>query len=87
LRPPALLSGTAWRADAAKGIEMTALVLVFCLQASPSACVEQHPIDDIDPVACAFRAEEYAANWLSNHPKWILSRWRCERNVPRQRPI
>jgi hypothetical protein len=23
---------------------------------------------------------------LSEHPKWILSRWRCERNIPRQNP-
>ncbi len=25
----------------------------------------------------------YAANWLSDHPKWMLSRWRCEHNIPR----
>jgi hypothetical protein len=38
------------------------------------------------PLACVMRAEEYAANWLSDHPKWVLSRWRCERNVPREKP-
>jgi hypothetical protein len=32
------------------------------------------------------RAQEYAANWLAEHPKWMLLRWRCERNVPRQQP-
>jgi hypothetical protein len=65
---------------------MTALVLVFCLQAQPSSCIEQRPIEDITPMACLIRGQEYAANWLNEHPKWRLSRWRCEHNIPRQRP-
>jgi len=65
---------------------MTALVLVFCLQSQPSSCVEQRPGDALAPSACLFHAQEYAANWLADHPKWMLSRWRCERNVPRQEP-
>jgi hypothetical protein len=69
-----------------EGSRMTALVLVFCLQSSPGWCVEQRPIDEMAPLACVMRAEEYAANWLSDHPKWVLSRWRCERNVPREKP-
>ncbi|HXC91317.1 MAG TPA: hypothetical protein VNV18_14235 [Stellaceae bacterium] len=65
---------------------MTALVLVFCLQSAPGSCVEQRPVEDMAPLACVLRAQEYAASWLSDHPKWMLSRWRCERNVARQRP-
>ena len=65
---------------------MTALVLVFCLQSAPSSCVEQRPAEDMAPLACVVRAQEYAANWLSDHPKWVLARWRCEQNVPRQQP-
>jgi hypothetical protein len=65
---------------------MTALVLVFCLQASPNSCIEQRPVEDMPALMCLVRAQEYAANWLSGHPKWVLSRWRCEHNIPRQRP-
>jgi hypothetical protein len=66
---------------------MTALVLVFCLQSSPNSCVEQRPLEDMAPLACIVRAQAYAANWLSDHPKWRLSRWRCEHNIPRQQPV
>jgi hypothetical protein len=65
---------------------MTALVLVFCLQAAPSSCTEQRPIDDLSPQACLFRGQYYAAEWLAEHPKWMLLRWRCEHNIPRQKP-
>lgn len=65
---------------------MTSLVLVFCLQSSPSSCVEQRPVDNLAPLACVAHAQEYAVNWLSEHPKWMLSRWRCEHNIPRQQP-
>jgi len=65
---------------------MTALVLVFCLQSAPSSCVEQRPVEEMAPLACVVRAQEYAANWLSEHPKWMLLRWRCEHNIPRERP-
>lgn len=66
---------------------MTALVLVFCLQASPSSCVEQRPIEGLPPLACIVHAQEYAANWLADHPKWMLARWRCEHNIPHREPI
>ena len=31
-------------------------------------------------------AQQVAQDWLNEHPKWMLSRWRCEQNVPRQLP-
>ncbi len=65
---------------------MSALVLVFCLQAAPASCVEQRPTENLAPLACVMRAEQYAAGWLAEHPKWRLARWRCEQNIPRQRP-
>jgi hypothetical protein len=65
---------------------MTALVLVFCLQATPAACTEQRPIEDLSLPACLMRGQQYAAEWLAEHPKCQLSRWRCEQNVPRQQP-
>ena len=65
---------------------MIALVLVFCLQSSPGSCIEERPIADLTPPACLMQAQEYAASWLADHPKWMLSRWRCEKNVPQQEP-
>jgi hypothetical protein len=65
---------------------MTALVVVFCLQTSPASCIEQRPIEDLSLPACLTRGQQYASEWLAEHPKWRLLRWRCERNVPRQAP-
>jgi hypothetical protein len=48
--------------------------------------MEQRPIDDLSMQACLLRGQHYAAEWLAEHPKWMLSRWRCERNIPRQKP-
>jgi len=66
---------------------LTALVLVLCPQGAPASCIEQRPIDDLSLQACLIRGQHYAAEWLAEHPKWMLSRWRCERNVPRQQPV
>jgi hypothetical protein len=65
---------------------MTALVLVFCLQSTPDTCTEQRPIEEQSLQACLTRGQQYASQWLADHPKWLLSRWRCEQNVPRQQP-
>jgi hypothetical protein len=63
---------------------MSVLVLVFCLQSAPVSCTEQRPIDETSLRSCLMRGEQYAAEWLAEHPKWMLLRWRCEQNVPRQ---
>lgn len=65
-------------------VAVTALVLVLCLQASPSSCVEQRPWGDMSPMECVLRGQVYAADWLADHPKWRFARWRCEVDVPRQ---
>jgi hypothetical protein len=33
------------------------------------------------------QGQQIAQDWLADHPKWMLTRWRCENNIPRQRPI
>jgi hypothetical protein len=65
---------------------MTALVLVFCLQATPTSCTEQRPLENLSLRVCLMSGEQYASEWLAEHPKWTLSRWQCEQNVPRRRP-
>ena len=50
------------------------------------ALIEQRPLEDLSLQACLVRGQHYASEWLSEHPKWMLSLWRCEHNVPRQKP-
>ena len=67
---------------------LIALVMVVCLAASPTECREERPHTEIASVmACAAQGQMVAARWLSQHPAFTLSRWRCEVNVPRQARI
>jgi hypothetical protein len=36
--------------------------------------------------ACIVEGQQVAQNWLADHPSWMLSRWRCEQNIPKQIP-
>lgn len=65
---------------------MTVLVLVLCFQSAPGSCTEQRPFANLSLHSCLMRGEQYALEWLAEHPKWMLSRWRCEIDVPRQEP-
>ncbi len=38
-------------------------------------------------MACMTQGQMVAAQWLSQHPAFTLSRLRCEANVPRQERI
>ena len=65
---------------------MTALVLVFCLQSTPATCVEVRPmLEKVPAMECLAHGQLYAAHWLEENPKWRLSGWRCEANVPSQK--
>ncbi|HEX9490704.1 MAG TPA: hypothetical protein VF930_10490 [Stellaceae bacterium] len=65
---------------------MAELVLVFCLLSSPSSCQEERPsLEQMSLTSCLVQGQQYASDWLADHPKWVLSRWRCEQNLPRQR--
>ena len=65
---------------------MAELVLVFCLLSSPTSCQEERPaFEQMSLRDCMTEGQIYAADWLAEHPKWTLSGWRCERNVPRER--
>jgi hypothetical protein len=57
------------------------LVLVYCLAAEPSRCVEQRPVPEqpgLGLMACVAGAQPAAARWLSAHPEYVLARYRCE---------
>jgi len=64
------------------------LVLVVCLALSPLECREERPVVEANSVmACMTQGQMVAAQWLSQHPAFTLSRLRCEANVPRQERI
>jgi hypothetical protein len=64
------------------------LVMLVCLAASPTECREERPLTEINSVmACATQGQMVAAQWLSQHPAFTLSSWRCEVNLPRQAKI
>jgi hypothetical protein len=67
---------------------MIDLVIVYCLTADQTKCVEKRdPYTSYpDPVACMVSAELSAQSYLEEHPKWRLARWRCEVDVPKQTP-
>lgn len=65
---------------------MAELVIVFCLIASPSSCREERPLLAPLPImVCMMAGQTAAQEWLVDHPKWSLARWRCEQNLPRRR--
>jgi hypothetical protein len=58
---------------------MITLVLVVCLSTTPDSCREERPIVDVSsPMSCMLQGQQYAIEWLEEHPKWHLSQWRCE---------
>ncbi len=57
---------------------MVQLVLVFCLMAAPSQCQEERPsTEPLSLMSCMIGGQQLAEQWLADHPKWMLSRWRC----------
>jgi hypothetical protein len=71
-----------------EALPLIELVMLVCLAASPTECREERPRTEINSVmACATQGQMVAAQWLSQHPAFTLSRWRCEVNIPRQAKI
>jgi hypothetical protein len=55
---------------------MTAtLILVVCLAIAPNICEERTP--PVEGVSCLMQGQLLAAQWIDEHPKWVLKGWRC----------
>jgi hypothetical protein len=66
---------------------MEHLVLTFCMLAWQTHCTEERPLlQALSLTSCMMQGQQIAQEWLDSHPKWMLSRWRCEKDVPRQLP-
>ena len=54
------------------------LIIVVCLAAAPNICHEERPmIDMASGVSCIMQGQQIAAQWLADHPRWMLRGWRC----------
>jgi len=66
---------------------MVHLVLTVCMMAWQAHCADERPIlEEMTMMACMIEGQQVAAEWVEEHPKWMLARWRCEQNVPRDYP-
>jgi hypothetical protein len=64
------------------------LVIVYCLVANASTCIEDRPVFEqpLTPMSCMMNAQFVGQQYVNAHPDWRMARWRCEVNVPRQNP-
>jgi hypothetical protein len=63
-------------------MNMIEIIVTVCALANPSQCEEQHLQYAFggSPRQCTMNAQPYLAQWINEHPKWSIVRWRC--NVP-----
>lgn len=56
---------------------MIELIMTVCLLATPEDCRKERIAFEGSLFACATAGQMAAAEWISTHPKWHLSRWSC----------
>ena len=61
------------------------IILTVCALSQPDLCEEKHLQFEFSGSLsrCAMGAEPYIAQWIGEHPKWTVARWRCD--VPGKR--
>ncbi|MDE8343386.1 MAG: hypothetical protein POG24_06170 [Acidocella sp.] len=65
---------------------MIVLVLTYCLAGNAKQCHDKRlGMEGFQtPAACVSSAQQRAIEYLRDHPQYVLKRWRCEINVPKQ---
>ncbi len=61
------------------------VILSVCLLASPATCREERieqTVEERPPIACIVEGQSTVAVWQTQHPKWVIHKWKC---VPRSR--
>jgi hypothetical protein len=59
---------------------MIELILTVCAIAQPATCIDKHVVFDSgnSPRQCTMAAQPFIARWVSEHPEWIVQRWKCQ---------
>ncbi len=62
---------------------MIELVFLACLAAAPEDCEDRTlQFVDMSMMACVMSAQPLLAQWVNEHPGWVVRRWTCQ--APRQ---
>ena len=61
-------------------MNMVEVIMTVCALANPTQCEEQHLQYSSQGSLrqCTMNAQPYMAQWINEHPKWSIVRWRCE---------
>jgi hypothetical protein len=61
-------------------LRMIELVVTVCALALPTQCEDEHLSFSagMSLNQCVMNAQPYIAQWISEHPKWVAVRWRCD---------
>ena len=56
------------------------LIVTVCALSLPSQCEELHFSFSagMSLNQCVMNAQPYIAQWINEHPKWQVTRWRCD---------
>jgi hypothetical protein len=62
------------------GMNPIDLIVTVCAVLSPATCEETHLVfsGGASLQQCVMGAPPYIAQWVGEHPKWNVVRWRCE---------
>jgi hypothetical protein len=65
---------------------MIALLITFCLSATPDRCVERADFDTMGSVMeCMLAGQQAGAEWVKDHPQWVMRGFRCRMGGARER--
>ena len=59
---------------------MIELIVSVCALSHPDQCQDQHLkfASSMPLRQCVMSAPPYLAQWINEHPQWLIVRWRCE---------
>jgi hypothetical protein len=59
---------------------MIELIVSVCVLSHPDQCQEKHLgfASSMSLRQCVMSAQPYLAQWINEHPQWLIVRWRCE---------
>jgi hypothetical protein len=68
---------------------MISLVLTYCL-ATGAQCHDERPLlpeqeASLTVMSCAVAGQQIGAEWVAEHPGWLLQQYRCEIDRPKTR--